>query len=170
MEMILGEIERAVRSNFFYLAIALALTLPDICSALQTKNGKTNDGLYRKWIKKYLKEIPGLSPSDCWSLRCGVIHEGNLKIKNEQKHRVIFTLPHSSGARMLGGFTIVHQQEGVRALQVDAVQFCEEMIAGVRAWYKHLADDPVVLKNLPGLVRFRPYGMYPFNQGIGVIG
>lgn len=170
MEMILLEIERAVRSNFYFLAIALGLTLPDICSALQTKNGKTDDGLYRRWVKKYLKGIPGLSPSDCWSLRCGVIHEGSLRIKNEQKHRVIFTLPHPSGARMLGGFTIIHEREGVRALQVDAIQFCEEKIAGVRVWYQDLAEDPVVLKNLPGLVRFRPYGMYPFYAGIGVIG
>src|ERR1700759_3776863 len=75
IEMILSEIERAIRFEFYYLAIALSLTLPDICCALRSPIAKTDDRLYRKWVKKYLRRLPGLAPLDCWSLRCGVVHE-----------------------------------------------------------------------------------------------
>ena len=42
LEPILREIEVALDAGLFYLAIVLAMTLPDICAALEADDGKSD--------------------------------------------------------------------------------------------------------------------------------
>ena len=58
MELILKEIERALDAKLYYLALQASLTLPDICGALQSDNGKATGDKYIAWYDTYAKE-PG---------------------------------------------------------------------------------------------------------------
>ena len=70
IESLLQEIEKAIKAELYYLALLLTLTLPDICTALEQPNGRT-DGkrLYKKWYKANIHDlIGGLSPDGPMSL------------------------------------------------------------------------------------------------------
>ncbi|EQD56665.1 hypothetical protein B1A_11430, partial [mine drainage metagenome] len=49
METILQEIERALDAHLYYLAVAMVLTLPDICAALASADGESSGQRYRDW-------------------------------------------------------------------------------------------------------------------------
>jgi hypothetical protein len=167
MEMALEEIEKALEHSLYYLAIVMALTLPDVCSALENPKGLTNGGMYRRWCKKHLKSrFPHMSPNSLQDLRNGVIHSGQTGIANQQYGRVIFTVPHPSGNRILNS-SIDMGSSGV--LQLDATDFCQGMVEAVRDWYEQVKADVNVKANLPNLVRLRPSGFPPHIVGFPVI-
>src|ERR1022692_3417221 len=77
MEAILTEIDRALDAGLYYLAIALSLTLPDICGALESPDGGATRERFTAWYDTYLAQTyQSLTAADCYSLRCGVIHQG----------------------------------------------------------------------------------------------
>jgi hypothetical protein len=54
MEVILREIERALVLQLYYLAVAMCLTLPDICAALEADDGETSGARYKAWYNTNL--------------------------------------------------------------------------------------------------------------------
>ena len=139
MDMILQEIERALNAGFYYLAVVMALTLPDICAALASPNGDTDPRKYKNW---YTKNLAGrfqmVTADDIWSLRNGVLHQGRCGHPNMQFARIIFTLPEGQGNRLLGG-AILND-----ALSLDAVEFCHAVIQSVQTWFAANQNDPNV--------------------------
>jgi hypothetical protein len=57
MEMILSDIERALTARLYYVAITTALTLPDICAALESPDGTTSGPKYKAWYNLHLGPI-----------------------------------------------------------------------------------------------------------------
>jgi hypothetical protein len=108
------------------------------------------------------EQVSRMSDADCFSLRCGVVHKGNLGLKGSEFSRVIFSLPNSQRI-------IMHNNIMNDTLQFDAVQFCHEIIAAVRAWYKTHAGDENVQKNLPNVIQLRPQGLAPYIVGLPII-
>ena len=54
----LNDIVMAKENGAYYSALALALTVPDICGKIQYEHGKDKDRYirwYNEWIYKYLK-------------------------------------------------------------------------------------------------------------------
>ena len=161
--MIISDIEQALSHKLHYLALMVAVTLPDICAALETKTGASDGGLYRKWYKKHLKQKMGyLSPNDCYSLRCGVLHQGRMGVANQDFARVIFTIPE----------TPVRMKSCIAndAMIYDVEFFCTDIIQAVREWFATAKDDPHVKANLANLVHYRPGGLAPYVVGAPIIG
>src|SRR4029077_3839387 len=95
METILQEIEKAIDAKLYYLAIVLAVTLPDICAALESADGRTRPERYKAWYRANLaSKFSFLTEDDCYSLRCGVVHQGQFGFVNSQYDRVAFLMPH----------------------------------------------------------------------------
>ena len=163
METILSEIELAIKSKLYYLAVAMALTLPDICAALESEDGLTSSKKYKAWYSENLAEkYPRMTDVDCYSLRCGVLHQGRCGHPNSQYGRVIFTIPNAQR-------NVFHNNIINDALNLDAPQFCADVVQSVRDWFvgsQHLVN---VKANLPNLVRFRPHGLSPYMVGMPVI-
>jgi hypothetical protein len=165
LEAVLSEIDRAIRAELYYLAVAMTLTLPDICAALENEKAFSGKNEYKQWyLDNLAHKFPYMSDSDCYSLRCGVVHKGNLglKTKGSSFTRVIFTIPHARRSRW-------HNCVADDALQFDAVLFCHDFMSGVRDWYSKACDDPTVQSNLPNLLQFRPQGLPPYMVGMPVI-
>lgn len=91
MKSIVQDIEKALRAEAHLSALALALTLPDICSQVEFNLAESNGKKYQEWFDKHAKSLyfnagasnPDLPEFDglaCWKLRCGVLHSGNVGI------------------------------------------------------------------------------------------
>ena len=163
MEIVLNEVEKAIKHEMYYLAVVMALTLPDICSALQSGNGLSTGEKYKEWYRNYLSQkYPRLTDSDCWHLRCGVVHQGRCGHPNMQYSRVIFSVPNPQN-------NIFHNNILNDALNLDAVQFCHDIMEAVREWFKQNHTNPTVQLNIPHMVQYRPAGMAPYIVGMPVI-
>jgi hypothetical protein len=163
MEVVLHEIEYALEREMFYLAIVMSLTLPDICAALGSKNGKSSGDKYKEWYRDNLAhKYPNLTDGDCWNLRCGVVHQGRCGHPDMQYARVIFTVPNAQN-------NVFHNNILNDALNLDAIRFCRDIIQSVRDWYEISKDADAVQANVPHMVRYRPNGIAPYMVGMPVI-
>jgi hypothetical protein len=165
IEATLQQIEGAIQAKLYYLAVVVTLTLPDICAALEDVRAYSGRDEYKKWYRENLAgKFPSLSDSDAYSLRCGMVHKGNLGLKSKKPlySRVVFTLPHLSGNAW-------HNCVSDDCLQFDAVMFCNDVIQAVRLWCEKTAGNKIVSDNLPSLIQFRSSGLPPHFVGMPVI-
>jgi hypothetical protein len=163
IEPILSEIERASAANFHYLAIAVALSLPDICAALESPDGTTSKVQYKHWYDQWLADkYEWVTAEDIYSLRCGVIHQGSFGHSRMQYERVMFVVPNSQGV-------VFHNNILKNALALDASIFCNDMIEAVRRWYSLKKDDPNVTRNMDRLFRLHPNGLQPYVTGLPIL-
>ena len=102
---LIADIRAALRSDCPYSALALALTLPDICSQVKehTLNGKRE--LYADWFDTYVyhpyykhEDVPKDKVSFfefkgeyCYLLRCRFLHNGNTCI-NQNSGKIIVNI------------------------------------------------------------------------------
>jgi hypothetical protein len=144
-------VRAAVRQQNWYAALALALTLPDICADLENPKNKKSEERYVKWWKTYLSDnagLPtegklmtgGLSGNDCYALRCSFLHQGLSDVTAQSARRVVshfrFSIP-------TGSFIHLNNVNGATQLQVDI--FCEDICKGVEQWErKKLLQDPKI--------------------------
>ena len=168
MEVITKEIERAIEAGFVYVAVAMCLSLPDVCSALESENGESKTQNYMAWYERWMGEDYQLflSGRDMWSLRCGVLHQGRLGNKKFPYDRILFMLTPGFHQCMSDGTG----ESSERVFQLDARQFCKDMLDAVSRWHAAKQNDPHVVRNTPRLVSFRPDGYPPHFVGMPVIG
>lgn len=158
-----SEINRALDAGLYYLAVAMSLTVPDICASLEAANGQTTGAQYKTWFNANLAaQYPFLSDTDCYSLRCGVLHQGRMGHPKSQYARVIFSLPVARGH-------VYHNNILNDVLNLDAPTFCRDVIAAARAWYAKNSTNADVVANVERLVRLRPEGLAPYMVGMPVI-
>jgi hypothetical protein len=169
VDTILNEIEGALECGLYYLAVTSALTLPDICAALESPNGTTSKQSYKAWYDTWLApKYPSIASGDMYTLRCAVVHEGTLghSHSNMQYVRIVFVL--TDGAPHCG-FFYGNAGEEEYALSVHAGRFCKDIIDSVRQWYEAKKGDPNVIQHFPKLLQFRPDGIPPHIVGLPVI-
>ncbi len=162
MEAITGEIEKALAAGLYFLAIVSTLTLPDICSALESPNGETTRQKYKDWCDAWISMYPEITSLDLWSLRCGVLHQGRLGHAAMQYGRILFTVPNRNG-------NFFHRNVINDALNLDAITFCRDVLQCVAVWYAAKQSDIHVQANLPRLLKFRLNGLAPYMVGIPLI-
>lgn len=163
MDTILSEIDRAIDAELYFAALALCLTLPDICAALESSNGESNGNKYKDWYRENLQDkYPNITPADIWSLRCGVSHQGRFGNPQRQYARVLFTVPNPQGH-------VFHNNIVKDALNLDAIIFCRDVLSAVRGWFAEKKEDATVRENLQYLVKFRPNGIAPYMVGVPLI-
>ena len=163
LDLMFFEIEQALNAGLFYLAVGMSLAVPDICAALESANGDTTGQQYKAWFNANLAaRYPFLTAVDCWSLRCGVLHQGRMGHPKSQYARVIFTMDAPRGG-------VFHNNVVNDALNLDARTFCSDVIAAARQWYANNSQTPSVVNNVERLVKLRPEGLPPYMVGMPVI-
>lgn len=81
----INDIKRAVEAKAYLSALALALTIPDICGKLAYPTIPRVGERYIKWFDDYVsqfygppeKEYPQFTGEICYKLRCACLHAGN---------------------------------------------------------------------------------------------
>ncbi len=163
MDRITGEVRHALEVGLHYLAVVVALTLPDICAALESPTGETSGVRYKAWYNTWLApRYPMITDKDMWSLRNGVVHQGKFGHQDMQYDRVLFTVPNTRHIVIHG--TVIND-----ALNLDADRFCRDVIAAVNKWHDAEHEDPNVVSNLPRLIQYREHGLAPYISGLPLI-
>jgi hypothetical protein len=167
LEIIFQDVERGLNAGLFYLALAVALTVPGVCAALESASGSTSgrDAIaFRDWYNANLAHMyPSLTADDCYSLRCGLVHQGRFGDPNRMQYaRVLFTIPNAQRATF-------HNNILNDALNLDTITFCRDMINAARNWWNARAGDPIVQANAARLVSLRPNGLAPYMVGMPLI-
>ena len=148
MKRFTDAIESSVQTQNWYAAIALTLTMPDICGALETPEAG-NGVRYKRWFAAWMEPnyttvLPKigrhvfLSAENCWGLRCSYLHAGNGEIRPGKVKQVLESFHFIEPPP---GNNTIHLNQVGRALQLQTDIFCREMIAAVLAWQDTVKDD-----------------------------
>ncbi|USS40070.1 hypothetical protein NF865_06920 [Thermococcus aggregans] len=164
MEELISQIKKALDNNLYYLALLAALTLPDICGALSSEDGKATKQRYIEWFNKYVGEkYKGcLTGEDCYYFRCSFVHQGTSQHPKSNYSRVIFVEP-------TGTSNIFHCNILEDALNIDVRIFVMDILEGVEKWLREVKDTEVFKKNYARFMKRYPNGLPPYIVGVPVI-
>ena len=105
VQKILDDIRAALNNDLYFVALSAALTLPDICGKAEYPGEKSSEKRYIDWYDKEIgyyeknphqttdEEMPYLSGSVIYSLRCSLLHEGNPNVDNDRLTKRNESLP-----------------------------------------------------------------------------
>lgn len=147
--IILGKIKaikKAIECECYLPALALALTLPDICGQIeypeliytsgQRKGQRKGREQYIKWYDSHVKPLYYITDKDaptnqfdgytCYALRCSLLHAGNFDLKS-QNQKIPIDLFKLHVDKMKGQFNIhdsYHEENGKRIVDFDVYGIC----------------------------------------------
>lgn len=162
MEQYIREIRVAVEGKAWLLALSGVLSLPDMCAAIESVDGRTDGAKYRRWIERWLGEkYPRLNPGELWQLRCSFLHQGRTYARSYE--RIVFT--------GLDRRTVFHNNVINNALNLDLPTFCNDMLEAVALWQAAAKDEDAETynANLENVVRWYPAGLPPYIVGTPVL-
>jgi hypothetical protein len=185
LDAILHEIEKALDAKLYYLAIAVALSVPDICACLEFDPDQpawADRKTYATWCNAHLcSRFKNMDGDDLYNLRGGVLHKGRFEHQKARFNRVMFIGPESrikvrgdiiitvAADVKFGGIGAADMRLAGKILQLDLVFFCRSIMEAAREWAIANANMPNVQQNLPNLVRIRPEGFPPFSVGVPTV-
>jgi hypothetical protein len=157
MRDLLGQIEIAVNSGLYYLALMGSLSIPDICGAIESPNGWAKPNKYKKWFNQYVapKYKDMLTGEDCYYFRCSLLHQGSSQNPNSRYSRIFFIEP--SVTR-----NIYHCNKVNDALNIDVRIFCKDVISGALSWLDQHEGTALFRKNYDKCIRRYPNGIPGF--------
>ena len=134
------DIKKALQAEAYLSALALALTIPDICGKLQNPTARVG-ARYRQWYEENLPELHThfFSSHNCYKLRCAFLHEGRNPDASELESIAEFTLCYGKYIRY-GESTFLGELV-CRSIQVDIPQLCNAMCNAARAFYEKYHDQ-----------------------------
>jgi hypothetical protein len=163
MKDIIKQIKIANENKLYYLALWTTLTLPDICAALESEDGKTKKDKYIKWVNKYLtpKYNGNLDGETCYYFRCSILHQGYTNHEKNRYSKIIFLEPNNSYK--------FHNNIINDVLNIDIEIFCNDVCESVEEWLEKNKNNEIVKKNLEKMIKRHPHGLTGYIEGILVI-
>jgi hypothetical protein len=164
IKALIKEINKCLDAKLWYAALVLILILPDICAALESLKGKSEQR-YTAWHEKWLmNKYPSVSAQDLWNLRCGMAHQGKPGHR-KLTYRVFFTVNSKDGFR-IRELDVVEGSNSTTPLKkakiLDLQVFAKDMIAAVEEWYAQKGQTEEVKKNISALIQYYPDGLPPY--------
>jgi hypothetical protein len=176
IEVIIKDVEKAMKCKCYLAGLALALTIPDICGQIEYKNSKFKPNQkYVKWFDKYIgqyerddsyvKGEPYLCGYVCYQLRCNIFHFGcdDVKIHPSKDYPNAVCLDnfgltvredYENGVSDGGtaGFFIDENGQGVGDMEVSIPNLCMKLCELGKFFYKkHENEFPELqIRNLDG--------------------
>lgn len=164
----IAAIRKAVESECYLPALALALTLPDICGQIEypdfkrkDKNGKEfREGRrqYVTWYNNFVKPLHYIADDEapdfqfngefCYALRCSLLHEGNFELKDRTEELLIdeFRLHVDKACGTHNIHSSYHEEGGERVIDLDAYGLCFLLCRAARTFYDAHEEKAVFKK------------------------
>jgi hypothetical protein len=168
METLFSEIEAALASNLVTLALMGTITIPDICAALGSSNGKTSEAKYIEWFDKnvaplyylpamgiHTEDYQVVTGQDCYGLRCSLLHQGRARPHKGQYQRILLMLP---GGPAKSGF--IRPDKLILGIEF----FCQNIVDAARTWCETARGSSPYDQNYTEYMKYYPDGLSP---GIG---
>lgn len=149
MKELIQAVEIALATRNWYGALAVALTLPDICGKIDAPTAGSR-ARYAQWFETYVghkyvsyvgvdrQRHVFLSGDDCYALRCAYLHEGSDDITLQRardaldRFRMVVSPPGS----------VFHNNRVNSKLQLDVAHFCRDILSGIHQWLKSNPEIP----------------------------
>ncbi len=165
MQNLLDQIQKGLEADLYYLSLFTALAIPDICGAIDSKNGKADSSKYRKWFDEYVapKYKGFLTGEDCYAFRCSLLHQGSSQHPKSSYSRILFVEPTATT-------NVCHNNILYDALNIDIRIFCNDIIEGVRKWLQKVENTDSYKQNCNKFMKRHPNGLRPYIVGVPVIG
>lgn len=170
------EIEENLRDQRFQSALALALTLPDICGGIafpemikkyrdgrimRNRSGEPSRDTgrqYIQWIDSYaapfLKKDPAddkpyISGERCWQLRCEYLHQNRGFDNEDEQAEMHFHLGINCGSSVCN-VDSESEQNGITSIRLDIQELCRRLCMAAKTYYEEQKDSKVFeLYNTP---------------------
>lgn len=164
MDDLLEQIEASYDAGHLYLALFCTLALPDICGAISSPDGVTTGVRYREWFDKHVApKYQGIfDGSNCYAFRCAVLHQGKAEHRNLGYERVVFLAPADRAQYFM------HKNILNDALNLDLIEFCNDIVDGVRQWMRTASADPSYQKNMATFLKRHKGGLPKYVIGTDV--
>lgn len=162
------EVESNIEDGRWQSALALALTLPDICGGIafpelvrryrdgrvmldKQKNPTRDVGTqYVKWYDTYAAPFFKLSQEDsepyicgtrCWQLRCEYLHQNKGFVNEGDETEVHFHLGINCGTSICQQEKVVTVHGNRMDIRIDIEQFCWRMCRAARSYYHQFYNE-----------------------------
>ena len=156
------EVELNIEDGRWQSALALALTLPDICGGIafpeivkRYRDGRavldrnqrpTRDvgNQYIRWFDTYAAPFFKVSAQDispyicgerCWQLRCEYLHQNKGFANTDDNTSIRFHLGVNCGTSVCQ-LDRISSDNSLTDIRIDIEQFCQRMCRAVRAYYE----------------------------------
>lgn len=146
--MKLNEIEKALNAGCYQSALALALTIPDICGKVAYDSSAVGER-YIKWFNKYVGCLDNIKEFDgnaCYLLRCSYLHSGKIRVKNKSIKRfklhvdVIMGEPNVHSSVICVGNKV--------ELDIDIWDLCDSICRAALKFYNECNNDSLFVDDL----------------------
>jgi hypothetical protein len=134
MRELLDEMAAAFDAKAYYPTLITAVTLPDMCSALGSKDGQADFDKYVEWFDKYAakyfnKHVDGRT---AYFIRCAVVHQGRLVHGAFKKgFEIMFVTENNTQISVhLTGLV----KDGKDFLVLELHHFCHSIYQAVMEW------------------------------------
>ena len=153
-----NDIKAALEAHAYLSALALALTLPDICGQVMNHvTGGTRD-TYIQWVKKYVipvyffNELLGdnfyvFDETICYALRCKFLHNGNLDVADNKwvlEKETSFDLVVGMEEKQDAGWRYKAKKDSPRnndtCIRIDVKYLCESLCEAALSYYTSFPD------------------------------
>jgi len=170
MDELIKELNTLISNKLYITALNTALIVPDICSALQSSNGKTNGKKYANWFNTYVsdKYNGNIYGSDIYKIRCASLHQGHFNSEYDYYDIVIFQ-PTTTGIVLHNSISSNNGGKIETALIINIELFIDDIIQGVNQWLLIINENPFYNKNRTKSFSYHPNGLSPHFLGIPVL-
>jgi len=159
MDEIVRQIRAASVAGLYYLAFFGALTLPDICGALASNDGKATGTKYKAWLRAYVPEQAN-NADEIYGLRCSLLHQGRM-LPHGGQFPIASVVP-LPGQPQLHNLSTSNEADGDRVGWLSIPMFVDEVTRGAETWYSQYGTTETVKRNTEKFVRVRPEGLAPY--------
>jgi hypothetical protein len=156
MQDFIDAVRKSVAAEHWHAALALALTLPDICGALDDPTAGSQ-ARYRHWWLVWAQplftaqvgaeRVPHvfLGSGDAYAFRCAYLHAGSDLIDDQRASDCLKSFLLTYG-------TNIHMNQNGDVLQLDVGQFSISIADAVERWLRVREADPLLAGRLEGLI------------------
>jgi hypothetical protein len=160
MDELIRQVRLATNAGLYFVALLAVLTIPDICGALASPDGKASGSKYKQWIKDNVPTQSG-NADLIYGLRCSLLHQGQTL-----PHGGTFPLAFIVATGGIHNISTVFPDQTIGWLILPI--FVDEVTSGAEAWFNEYGSSNTVQKNLAKFAHLRLDGIHPHVVGAPV--
>lgn len=153
MKELIESLKTASAEKNWHAALFIALSIPDICGKFEYPDDNVGKR-YKRWFENYLakfyihkigakkERIVFLNSSDCYALRCALLHEGSDDITTQRAKDVLDSFIFSTTLSHL--LKIDNGEKMMLVLNVE--RFCIEMYSAATEWLETTSSSLKILQ------------------------
>lgn len=148
----IDEINKAIDAGAYIAALALSLTLPDICGQIEYPDLRVGDR-YVKWFDRYVKPLYFIknenAPNNqfdgemCYALRCALFHSWNFELKQKPSIKFILHIDKVMGSHNVHNLYV---EEEKSIVDLDAYGICYYIAHAAQDYYYNHKNKKVFEK------------------------